>query len=913
VRRGPSRRPANPKPASARRGWVPLASVARQARADAWPLSVGVVVVALVASLTAVVPRLATEVSTDEIATAVAGAGPRADVVVSIPFSEGYDIPRPLWADTASGAKYDAGQVAKGLPDVLATPITAIVSSELTTANVNGQPGRLRFAYVEREGGAGVVWVSGKAPVASATLDDVASSGEKAYPVQVALSADVAAALEVTDGQILHLTDADGAALDVPVTGIFAPVDPADPAWGVVPTLVTPKMVSGSAGRVEMSAMVTAGSLPFARRALPPGVFSCRYTLRVVPDRLNASNAEAVATAVRARVASPDGFGLTFESPSVITRLDVVLDSALAQIQSATAQASLILAGVLVTAAMVLLLSAGLVVQRRSGVLAHQRAHGASLPVIATSLVVESVALTALGATIGLVAAGLLVPGPTPWAWVVPPLVFATIAGPALGVRAAARSASPPPALRLDPRSGVRAAAARRIAFELTVLVLTIGAFAALRSRGVSASGSTIGADAVVLAAPALAAGAIALAMLRLLPPVWRWVARAAERTRGAAPVLAAARISTPGLPLAALVLATSLFTATPAIGATVLSGQQAGSWQSVGADVVVSTDAADGLPPETASLAGAPGVDAAAAASIATGSQLLGDGLDMVVRVVALDSADFQALLAASPLPDAPQLALLDPASPGAGEESVAALVSGVSSKATGLSIRWDGAAVRITAVGAAPAMPGDGRSGEPTVVVDRGALARFLGAPVPSDLLWVDGPSAEEAVRALPGLDDATLATRAAWLAERRAAPVTEAFQRLLVGATAVLLALGVLVVALVAASGARGRATALAGFRVLGLPRRQGGTVAFGELAVPVLVGSVVGTAVGVGLASFLVGPLDLAVLTGQSHAPTLVLPWWCWASIPALIAAVLVAVAVELVGHRRERLGEVMRAG
>ena len=318
-------------------------------------------------------------------------------------------------------------------------------------------------------------------------------------------------------------------------------------------------------------------------------------------------------------------------------------------------------------------------------------------------------------------------------------------------------------------------------------------------------------------------------------------------------------------------------------------------------------------MPPETASLAGAPGVDAAAAASIATGSQLLGDGLDMVVRVVALDSADFQALLAASPLPDAPQLALLDPASPGAGEESVAALVSGVSSKATGLSIRWDGAAVRITAVGAAPAMPGDGRSGEPTVVVDRGALARFLGAPVPSDLLWVDGPSAEEAVRALPGLDDATLATRAAWLAERRAAPVTEAFQRLLVGATAVLLALGVLVVALVAASGARGRATALAGFRVLGLPRRQGGTVAFGELAVPVLVGSVVGTAVGVGLASFLVGPLDLAVLTGQSHAPTLVLPWWCWASIPALIAAVLVAVAVELVGHRRERLGEVMRAG
>jgi len=912
VSRGASRRAANPRPPARRRGGIPSASVARQARADAWPLSVGLVVVALVASLTAVVPRLATRVSSDEVATAVADAGPRADVVVSVPLTEGFDVPRPLWADTAGAARFESGQVAAGLPDVLAKPITTIVSNELDAGDIGGEPGRVRLAYVERDGGPGVTWVSGRAPKASASADDVASSDGQAYPIEVALSADVAAALEVTDGQILHLKDSDGTPIDVPVTGLFAPVDPSDPAWGVVPTLVAPKVVGGSAGRVEMSAMVTDGSLPFARLALKPGAFSCRYTLQVEPNRLNGANAASVATAVRARVASPDGFGITGVTPSVITRLDVVLDAATARIRSATAQASLVLAGVLVTAAMVLLLSAGLVVQRRTGVLAHQRAHGATLAVIAAGLAVESVALTALGAAIGLAAAGLAVPGPTPWGWVAPPLVFAAAAGPMLGVRAAARSAAPPPALRLDPRRGVKAAEARRVAFEVTVLVLTVGAFAALRARGISASGETLGADAVVLAAPALAAAAVALVLLRLLPPLWRWVGRAAHRTRGAASVLASARITTPGLPLVALVLATSLFTATPAIEATVRSGQLAGSWQSVGADVVVSANAESAFPSEIETLAEAPGVDAAASARVVTGSQLLGDGLDLVVRVVAVDSAAFQGLLAASPPADAPQLALI--AAPGGqAAPAVAALTTGVPSGATGLALTWAGAPVPLTAVGSAPAIPGDGGSAIPTVVVDRQALAAFIGKPVLSDVLWVDGASAEAAVRALPGLDDATVTTRAEWLAARRGAPVTAAFEYLLWGAAAVLLGLAVLVVALVAAAGARGRATALAGFRVLGLPRRQGGTVAFGELAVPVLVGAIVGTLVGAGLASFLVGPLDLAVLTGQAGSPTLVLPWWSWASIPALIVTVLIAVEVELVGHRRERLGQVMRAG
>ena len=217
------------------------------------------------------------------------------------------------------------------------------------------------------------------------------------------------------------------------------------------------------------------------------------------------------------------------------------------------------LAGVLATALLVLLLSSELVVQRRARVLAHQRSHGASLPAIARALAVESALLTALGWGIGLGIAAIVIPGETSWGWVLPPLAFSAAAGPILGVRAAARRMAPPPARRLDARSSEAPAAARRLAAEAAVVLLTVGALAALRARGATAAGDTIGSDLIVLAAPTLVAGTVALALARLLPPVWAPLRRAAGRSRSAVPVLAAARIRTSVLPLASFVLATAL------------------------------------------------------------------------------------------------------------------------------------------------------------------------------------------------------------------------------------------------------------------------------------------------------------------------------------------------------------------
>jgi len=905
--------PRPPQPARTRRfgGAVPFGSAVRQARSDSAPLSVAMIVIALVTFVTAIIPRAAERVATDEIRTAVADPSARADVVANVPLWEDWAVERPLLTGTAEDSYWVAQYLASGLPQVFSPPVTVIDSRQLRTDMLEDGPGYVRLVYVDADGPPDVVWIDGKSPEETEDAFDTAVAG-LTFPVEVGLSEDVAEALDVEVGDTFYASDLNGPPVSLMVSGVFRPVEANAPEWDVVPTLVEPVVVSGFAARVELSAMLSADSLPCARLALEKGSLARTYTFTIKPEDLNASNAAATATSIRRIAAGSDDLGASWLGTTVRTRLDSVLDAAIARVDSANAQGSLILAGVLATALLVVLLAAGLVTQRRFSILAHHRAHGASLPAIGAALAVESAVIAALGGGIGLAVARAVLPGPTSWSWVAPPLILAALAGPVSGVWAASRRTAPPPARRLDLRPGIRSAAARRLSLEVAVLVLTVGSFAALRSRGVTASGATLGADLVVLAAPVLASVAVSLVLLRVLPPTVRWVRRIAGRARGATPVLAASRTRIAGLPLVSFVLATSLVTTALAIDATVRSGEITGSWQSVGADVVAATSSDLGLSSEIETLAGAPGVDAVAAAHVATGTQLLGDSVDLAVRVVAVDSADVEALLADSPLADAPQLALLTDPPEGLEAASVPVLTTGVPSGASGLSLRWQGQVVPLTSVGAAPAIPGEGLSAGPTVVVDRQVLEQAMGISLPPTVVWVDGEGAEAAVRSLPGLGDATITTRSDWLEARRTAPMTEAFGNLLVGAVAVLMALAALAVYLVAAASARGRATALARFRVLGLPRRQSDRVAVGELVAPVLVGSVVGTVTGVGLAALLVGPMDLAVLTGQLSAPTLVLPWWCWMSVPVLVVAVLIAVAVELAGHRRERLGQVMRA-
>jgi putative ABC transport system permease protein len=87
-----------------------------------------------------------------------------------------------------------------------------------------------------------------------------------------------------------------------------------------------------------------------------------------------------------------------------------------------------------------------------------------------------------------------------------------------------------------------------------------------------------------------------------------------------------------------------------------------------------------------------------------------------------------------------------------------------------------------------------------------------------------------------------------------------------------------------------------------------------VAAGELLPPVIVAAVGGPLLGVLLARLTLGPLALRLLTAQAADPALVLPWWEIGLVTvALLAAVAAVAPVESALRRRQRLGEVLRAG
>ncbi len=899
-----------------------LPSIRGRAWADRGPLLLTALVVALATLLASAVPLRMRTTADDAVSDAVARAGNEANIVVTAPFERDGDLSgtRVRPGRSVEIVNDSAVRVRALLPPGLAAtmhpPVAAVTSA---TLGVSGHgPGRtFQLAYVAGGRGTPVVWTDGGPPNATVPASKATTAvrlDAQPWPVQVGLSQQTASELGVVVGDWIHTQDSAQHEVEIRVSGIFRAVNPHDPGWQVAPLLLQPQVTAdGTGSRVGLAGLMSADSLPDGRLALDEDDMYRTITFAPQPRQLRWHTAEPLAAAVVALKASSGGISNSDLSLKWESRLDTVLQDARVQVAAAGAQASVLLVGLIATAALVLLLAADLLIRRRARVLAATRMRGASLAGIAGELVIESSAVTVAGSTVGLLLGGLLAGGYS-WSWLVPVVLVSVLGGPLLGTRAAAAATRGrrAPANRSARRSALRTGQLRRAALEATVVLAAAGAYLALRQRGVVSSGPDDG-DGNLLAAiaPTLGAATGALVLLRLLPIGTRLALGRAARSHRSLPLFAAARAVASAarpLPFVVLIMSSALLTFSLAVSSTETEGQAHGAWRAVGADARLNVEPAASVAALAQRLSTSTGVHQAVAARVAENVMVHADDAVRYVRLVVVDATAFRQLLATTPLPDAPQLRRIE-ASVGTGARVPALLRSGDGTVhlPKRLDVQWNDKAIQLTAAGSAPAVG----SGEGDVLVVDAAAFAAAGAEAAPNTVWTIGPRAAQAVAAAEPGGVVTLREDA--LTARRSAPLAAGLLNLARASIGVLLLWSLLSVVLGAAASAPARGEMLARLRTLGLRPGESRRVAAGELLPSVIVGTVGGLVLGVVLAHASLGLLALHLLTGEATDPALVVPWTSAVPVVLVVVAALVVVAVESSLRRRERLGQVLRAG
>ena len=887
-------------------------SVRGRARADLAALLLVAVVIALTTLLTSAVPPVTDRDADRAVVAAVATAGEAGTVAVTTPVRDEAVTPTrnpraaALLAQDVALAKLE---VPRRLARVLRPPVGSLTSSELQV--LGGGPGRyVSLAYVAGPRGVPAVrWVSGRAPRGTAQGAVAVPADRGLWPVQVALSTASARALGVGPGARLRTKDDRGAEARVLVTGVFEALDPDDDAWGVAPRLLDPARGGGSAtSRTVAGALVGDDSLPDLRLAVRADDLTSRVTFDPAPEALTWRSTSSLARAVVELEATPSVAG---SDRSWDSGLDRVLRVAHDEAAAARSLAAVLVVGSLLAAALVLALGAQLVVRRRALALASARERGAGLAGTAAELLLESVVVTALGAAAGLALTGALVGRPS-WAWPVPVLLVGVSAGPVLGVLLAsgATGGRRVPANRSARRRLQQARRARRWTGEAAVVLAAAAAVVALAQRGVAGPAGEDGVDVLAVSAPTLALLAGAVLLLRGVPPLSRLALARGRRSRGAVPFLSAATAVAENarlLPFLVVVVTVAELVLGGALVTTVEAGQSAGAWRTVGADARLRAEPSPAVAAAARLAQRSEGVRRVATARVTDGVVASAGPTSEVVRLVVLDAGAYAALLADTPYP-APQLLRLTSSS---GDRVPALLSGGAAGLSDGPTVAGVEARVGLRVVGRAPAvLTGSG----PVVVVDAAAFGRAGGEAEPG-VVWASGPGAGKALAGVAtdaGAAEPVL-VRSAVLEQRRSNPLVTGLLGVAAAAGALVVLLGALGVVLAVAMGAPSRLASLARLRTLGLDAASVRRVLLGTLVPPVVLAGLGGLALGAGGAAYLVGLLDLALLTGQVGGTRVVVPWWVvLAPAPVLVAVVVVALR-EATARGRVSLGAALRVG
>ncbi|MER5892219.1 FtsX-like permease family protein [Streptomyces sp. NPDC001876] len=413
--------------------------------------------------------------------------------------------------------------------------------------------------------------------------------------VEAAVTEETAAELKMKVGSTLSVPTQGGKALTVRITGLVTPLQPKSGYWAVDPLHRAPSLVADPASRTPV--FYWQGTLllaPDTGPALLDTAGEPELYWRVAPDPsgLTATDVPGLRDAVASLENGPELLELrTLAGPNttLTTDLDALLDAYTSMRAAIGPVVTVAAVGIGAVAAVVLLMTGGLIGARRHGELALLRSRGGSLRGIGGRLLAETAVAVLPAAALGLLLAVLVI-GEARWLpSVVGAASVAALVCVALPLRTTLYHRRP---LLHGAREDVVNAkpSRRRTVAELTLLVLAVGAVAALRRRGTT-TGSD--ADLLVSSAPVLVGLIAALVLVRLYPLPLRLAARPVARLRGAVGFLSLARAGRTGasgtLPLLALLIALT----TAAFGGSVLAGvadaRDAAALRAVGADARIS------------------------------------------------------------------------------------------------------------------------------------------------------------------------------------------------------------------------------------------------------------------------------------------------------------------------------------
>ena len=417
------------------------------------------------------------------------------------------------------------------------------------------------------------------------------AAGQQAVvQVQAAVTTTTAARFGLKVG-----TRLDAGPVQLVITGIIRPANPASAFWSEDAVAAKPALTPGSSAQPPYwigTVFVGPGALPLIEGTIGTGEMQVTWVYTAALGRVTASQASGLAASVNSLVSS----GATVITPAgnpvtvtISSQIPSILSPFISGENAVAPALELLYVSLAVIGAIVVLLGARLVAQRRAAEFTLMRARGAALYQLAWLVLRASVVIAAAAGAVAAVVAIGLTPGDSDavgW-WLAGLTIAVTLAGPVL-ISVIPQRVAAPATGRPERQAAGRRPAARRIVVEIALVAVAIGGLVVLRNQGLSSGNSGL----YTGAAPVLVAIPVAVVLLRCYPLLARELARIAGLSRGVVAFVGLARATRtpPGtvLPAFALVLVLAMVAFPDMVSTSVTRSQVAESWQQIGADAII-------------------------------------------------------------------------------------------------------------------------------------------------------------------------------------------------------------------------------------------------------------------------------------------------------------------------------------